>query len=210
MHYVFITGGVSSSLGKGLASAALASLLQLRNFKVRIRKLDPYLNVDPGTMNPVEHGEVFVTRDGKETDLDLGYYERFLDTSTTEQNSTSYGKLFQKLLDKERNGDYLGETVQLILAVLLVIFVLLQGSDNEGLGLGGGGGLGGMMSARGSANLLSRLTAITATLFMIMSVILTISASVSSDKNILESLPDVNSSESDTNTSTEPSIPENN
>ena len=100
--------------------------------------------------------------------------------------------------------------IQLILAVLLVIFVLLQGSDNEGLGLGGGGGLGGMMSARGSANLLSRLTAITATLFMIMSVVLTISASVRSDKNILESLPDVNSIESDTNNSTEPSIPENN
>ena len=100
--------------------------------------------------------------------------------------------------------------IQLILAVLLVIFVLLQGSDNEGLGLGGGGGLGGMMSARGSANLLSRLTAITATLFMIMSVVLTISASVSSDKNILESLPNVNSTESDTNISIEPSIPENN
>jgi len=100
--------------------------------------------------------------------------------------------------------------VQLILAVLLVFFVLLQGSDNEGLGLGGGGGLGGMMSTRGSANLLSRLTAITATLFMIMSVILTISATASSDKNILEALPDVNSTESDTKTSTEPSIPENN
>ena len=100
--------------------------------------------------------------------------------------------------------------IQLILAVFLVIFVLLQGSDNEGLGLGGGGGLGGMMSARGSANLLSRLTAITATLFMIMSVILTISASVNSDKNILESLPNVNSTKSDTTTSTEPSIPENN
>ena len=100
--------------------------------------------------------------------------------------------------------------IQLILAVFLVIFVLLQGSDNEGLGLGGGGGLGGMMSARGSANLLSRLTAITATLFMIMSVVLTISASVSSDKSILESLPDVNSTERDTNISTEPSIPENN
>ena len=99
--------------------------------------------------------------------------------------------------------------IQLILAFFLVILVLLQGSDNEGLGLGGGG-LGGMMSARGSANLLSRLTAITATLFMIMSVILTISASVSSDKNILESLPNVNSTESDTKTSTEPSIPENN
>ena len=100
--------------------------------------------------------------------------------------------------------------IQLILAVFLVIFVLLQGSDNEGLGLGGGGGLGGMMSARGSANLLSRLTAITATLFMIMSVILTISASVSSDKNILESLSDINSTENDINTSTEPTIPENN
>ena len=100
--------------------------------------------------------------------------------------------------------------IQLILALFLVILVLLQGSDNEGLGLGGGGGLGGMMSARGSANLLSRLTAITATLFMIMSVILTISASVRSDRNILESLPDVNSTESDTNISTEPSIPENN
>ena len=99
--------------------------------------------------------------------------------------------------------------IQLILAFFLVILVLLQGSDNEGLGLGGGG-LGGMMSARGSANLLSRLTAITATLFMIMSVILTISASVNSDKNILESLPDVNSIESDIKTSTEPSIPENN
>ena len=98
--------------------------------------------------------------------------------------------------------------IQLILAILLVIFVLLQGSDNEGLGLGGG--LGGMMSARGSANLLSRLTASAATLFMIMSVVLTISASVSSDKNILESLPDINSGEKDINTSTEPSIPENN
>ena len=100
--------------------------------------------------------------------------------------------------------------IQLILAILLVVLVLLQGTDNEGLGLGGGGGLGGLMSARGSANLLSRLTAITATLFMIMSVILTISASVRSDKNILESLPDINSTESDTNISTEPSIPENN
>ena len=102
--------------------------------------------------------------------------------------------------------------ILLILALLLVILVLLQGSDNEGLGLGGGGGIGGMMTARGSANLLSRLTAITATLFMIMSVILTISASVGSDKNILESLPDVNSTENDSNTSTssEPSIPENN
>ncbi len=100
--------------------------------------------------------------------------------------------------------------IQLILAILLIIFVLLQGSDNEGLGLGGGGGLGGLMSARGSANLLSRLTALTATLFMIMSVILTISASVGSDKNILESLPNINSSNSDIEAVNEPSIPENN
>ena len=100
--------------------------------------------------------------------------------------------------------------IQLILAVLLVIFVLLQGSDNEGLGLGGGGGLGGMMSARGSANLLSRLTAITATLFMIMSVVLTIAASVSSDRNILESLPEINPSENSTNYSADETIPENN
>ena len=100
--------------------------------------------------------------------------------------------------------------IQLILAILLVIFVLIQGSDNEGLGLGGGGGLGGMMSARGSANLLSRLTALTATLFMIMSVILTISASVGSDKNILESLPDMNNTESIEENTSEPSIPENN
>ena len=100
--------------------------------------------------------------------------------------------------------------IQLILAFLLVVFVLLQGSDNEGLGLGGGGGLGGMMSARGSANLLSRLTALTATLFMIMSVVLTIAASVSSDRNILESLPEINSSENGTNNSIDPTIPENN
>ena len=100
--------------------------------------------------------------------------------------------------------------IQLILAIFLVIFVLLQGSDNEGLGLGGGGGLGGMMSVRGSANLLSRLTALTATLFMIMSVVLTISASMSSDKNILESLPEINSSENGTINSIDPTIPENN
>ena len=100
--------------------------------------------------------------------------------------------------------------IQLILAIFLVIFVLLQGSDNEGLGLGGGGGLGGMMSARGSANLLSRLTALTATLFMIMSVVLTIAASVSSDRNILESLPEINSSDNGTNNSIDPTIPENN
>ncbi len=114
MHYVFITGGVSSSLGKGLASAALASLLQLRNFKVRIRKLDPYLNVDPGTMSPYQHGEVFVTDDGAETDLDLGHYERFTNVSAKKSDSVSSGKIYSNVLIKERKGEYLGATIQVI------------------------------------------------------------------------------------------------
>jgi len=114
MHYVFITGGVSSSLGKGLASAALASLLQLRNFKVRIRKLDPYLNVDPGTMSPYQHGEVFVTDDGAETDLDLGHYERFTNVSAKKSDSVSSGKIYSNVLKKERKGEYLGATIQVI------------------------------------------------------------------------------------------------
>ena len=114
MHYVFITGGVSSSLGKGLASAALASLLQLRNFKVRIRKLDPYLNVDPGTMSPYQHGEVFVTDDGAETDLDLGHYERFTNVSAKKSDSVSSGKIYSNVLRKERKGKYLGATIQVI------------------------------------------------------------------------------------------------
>ena len=114
MHYVFITGGVSSSLGKGLASASLASLLQLRKFKVRIRKLDPYLNVDPGTMSPYQHGEVFVTDDGAETDLDLGHYERFTNISSKKSDSISSGKIYSNVLKKERKGDYLGATIQVI------------------------------------------------------------------------------------------------
>ena len=114
MHYVFITGGVASSLGKGIASAALASLLQQRNFKVRIRKLDPYLNVDPGTMSPYQHGEVFVTDDGAETDLDLGHYERFTDRSAKKTDSTSSGRIYSNVLKKERKGDYLGATIQVI------------------------------------------------------------------------------------------------
>ncbi len=114
MHYVFITGGVASSLGKGIASAALASLLQQRKFKVRIRKLDPYLNVDPGTMSPYQHGEVFVTDDGAETDLDLGHYERFTNRSAKKTDSTSSGKIYSNVLQKERKGDYLGATIQVI------------------------------------------------------------------------------------------------
>ena len=111
MHYVFITGGVASSLGKGLASASLASLLQLRKFKVRIRKLDPYLNVDPGTMSPYQHGEVFVTDDGAETDLDLGHYERFTNLSAKKSDSISSGKIYSNVLRKERRGEYLGSTI---------------------------------------------------------------------------------------------------
>ena len=114
MHYVFITGGVVSSLGKGLASASLASLLQLRKFKVRIRKLDPYLNVDPGTMSPYQHGEVFVTDDGAETDLDLGHYERFTNLSASKSDSISSGKIYSNVLRKERRGEYLGSTIQVI------------------------------------------------------------------------------------------------
>tara|TARA_Y100000768_G_scaffold256651_1_gene195144 strand:- start:2115 stop:3725 length:1611 start_codon:yes stop_codon:yes gene_type:complete len=114
MQYVFITGGVASSLGKGIASAAIASLLQQRKFKVRIRKLDPYLNVDPGTMSPYQHGEVFVTDDGAETDLDLGHYERFTNRSAKKTDSTSSGKIYSNVLKKERKGEYLGSTIQVI------------------------------------------------------------------------------------------------
>merc|ERR1711991_713491 len=114
MHFVFITGGVASSLGKGIASAAVASLLQQRNFKVRIRKLDPYLNVDPGTMSPYQHGEVFVTDDGAETDMDLGHYERFTDITCSKNDSITTGKVYSEVLKKERKGEYLGSTVQVI------------------------------------------------------------------------------------------------
>ena len=114
MHYVFITGGVASSLGKGIASAAIATLLKSRNFKVRIRKLDPYLNVDPGTMSPFQHGEVFVTDDGAETDLDLGHYERFSGVSAKKSDNITTGKIYSDVLKKERKGKYLGKTVQVI------------------------------------------------------------------------------------------------
>lgn len=112
--FIFITGGVVSSLGKGLASASLAALLQARGFKVRLRKLDPYLNVDPGTMNPCQHGEVFVTDDGTEADLDLGHYERFSGIAANKFDSTTSGKIYQQVLDKERHGDYLGATIQVV------------------------------------------------------------------------------------------------
>jgi CTP synthase len=113
-RYVFITGGVVSSLGKGIASAALGALLQARGYRVRLRKLDPYLNVDPGTMSPYQHGEVFVTDDGAETDLDLGHYERFTGVSAAQSDNITTGRIYQDIIAKERRGDYLGATVQVI------------------------------------------------------------------------------------------------
>lgn len=131
-RFIFITGGVVSSLGKGLASASLGALLQARGYKVRLRKLDPYLNVDPGTMNPTQHGEVFVTDDGAETDLDLGHYERFTDVSARRTDSVSTGQIYSTLLAKERRGDYLGGTVQVIPHVTdLIKEFILRDTDNE-------------------------------------------------------------------------------
>jgi len=129
-RYIFITGGVVSSLGKGLASAALGALLQARGFSVRLRKLDPYLNVDPGTMSPYQHGEVFVTDDGAETDLDLGHYERFTDQPCTRQDNITTGRIYQEILAKERRGDYLGATIQVIPHVTNAIKeFILAGND---------------------------------------------------------------------------------
>ena len=114
VKYVFVTGGVASSLGKGIVSASLAKLLQARGYSVTIQKLDPYINVDPGTLNPYEHGECYVTLDGAETDLDLGHYERFLNVPTSQANSVTTGRIYQAVINKERKGDYLGKTVQVI------------------------------------------------------------------------------------------------
>src|SRR5260221_4067800 len=129
-RYIFITGGVVSALGKGLASASLGALLQARGFSVRLRKLDPYLNVDPGTMSPYQHGEVFVTDDGAETDLDLGHYERFTGRPCTRQDNITTGRIYQEILAKERRGDYLGATIQVIPHVTNAIKdFILEGND---------------------------------------------------------------------------------
>ena len=130
-RYIFITGGVVSSLGKGLASAALGALLQARGYTVRLRKLDPYLNVDPGTMSPFEHGEVFVTDDGAETDLDLGHYERFTGVSARMSDSVSSGRIYSTVLEKERRGDYLGKTIQVIPHVTNEIKEFINIGDEE-------------------------------------------------------------------------------
>ena len=130
-RYIFITGGVVSSLGKGLASAALGALLQARGYSVRLRKLDPYLNVDPGTMSPTQHGEVFVTDDGAETDLDLGHYERFTGRSANRQDNVTSGRIYQELIARERHGDFLGATVQVIPHVTNAIKTfVLDGNEN--------------------------------------------------------------------------------
>jgi CTP synthase len=130
-RYIFITGGVVSSLGKGLASAALGALLQARGYKVRLRKLDPYLNVDPGTMSPYQHGEVFVTDDGAETDLDLGHYERFTGRPATRQDNITTGRIYQEILAKERRGDYLGATIQVIPHVTNAIKEFIRDGNDD-------------------------------------------------------------------------------
>ena len=112
--YIFVTGGVTSSLGKGIIAASLAKLLQTRGYKVTIQKLDPYINIDPGTLNPYEHGECYVTEDGAETDLDLGHYERFLNVYTSQANNVTTGRIYQSVIEKERRGEFLGKTVQVI------------------------------------------------------------------------------------------------
>ena len=131
--FIFITGGVVSSLGKGLATASLGALLQARGYKVRIRKLDPYLNIDPGTMSPIQHGEVFVTEDGAETDLDLGHYERFTGNDSRKGDNITAGKIYETLLKKERRGDYLGNTVQVIPHVTNLIkeFIIKDSDDTD-------------------------------------------------------------------------------
>ncbi|MBY0420555.1 MAG: CTP synthetase, partial [Pararheinheimera sp.] len=113
-RYIFVTGGVVSSLGKGIAAASLAAILEARGLKVTILKLDPYINLDPGTMSPIQHGEVYVTEDGAETDLDLGHYERFIRTKMTKRNNFTQGRIYSDVLRRERRGDYLGATIQVI------------------------------------------------------------------------------------------------
>ena len=112
--YIFVTGGVVSSLGKGITAASLGRLLKSRGYRVTIQKFDPYINIDPGTMSPYQHGEVFVTDDGAETDLDLGHYERFTDTNLGKFNNVTSGSVYQTVIEKERRGDYLGKTVQVV------------------------------------------------------------------------------------------------
>jgi len=130
--YIFVTGGVSSSLGKGIIAASLAKLLQARGYRVTIQKLDPYINIDPGTLNPYEHGECYVTDDGAETDLDLGHYERFLNVATSQANNVTTGRIYQSVIDKERRGEFLGKTVQVIPHITNEIKERIQILGNSG------------------------------------------------------------------------------
>ena len=132
IKYIFVTGGVSSSLGKGIIAASLAKLIQAQNFKVTIQKFDPYINVDPGTLNPYEHGECYVTDDGAETDLDLGHYERFLNIRTSQANNVTTGRVYQSVIDKERRGEFLGKTVQVIPHITNEIKERMQLLGNSG------------------------------------------------------------------------------
>ena len=122
--YIFITGGVVSSLGKGIVAASLGSILESRGLKVSLTKLDPYINVDPGTMSPAQHGEVFVTYDGAETDLDLGHYSRFVNFKASKQNNYTTGQIYNQVIKKEREGGFLGSTVQVYLISLMKLFTL--------------------------------------------------------------------------------------
>src|SRR5690625_251401 len=131
--YIFITGGVASSLGKGIIAASLAKLFQARSFRVTIQKFDPYINIDPGTMNPYEHGECYVTEDGAETDLDLGHYERFLNIPTSQANNVTTGRIYEHVIQQERKGKYLGKTVQVIPHITdeIIRRVYLLGKTND-------------------------------------------------------------------------------
>jgi len=131
--YIFVTGGVTSSLGKGIIAASLAKLLQAQGYRVTIQKLDPYINIDPGTLNPYEHGECYVTEDGAETDLDLGHYERFLNVPTSQANNVTTGRIYQSVINRERAGEYLGKTVQVVPHITNEIKrrVKLLGQSNE-------------------------------------------------------------------------------
>ena len=130
--YIFVTGGVSSSLGKGIIAASLAKLLQAQGYRTTIQKLDPYINIDPGTLNPYEHGESYVTDDGAETDLDLGHYERFLNVPTSQANNVTTGRIYQSVIDKERRGEFLGKTVQVIPHITDEIKYRIQILGNSG------------------------------------------------------------------------------
>src|SRR5919197_5260127 len=143
--YIFVTGGVVSGVGKGITVAAIGRLLKARDISVSVQKLDPYINVDPGTMNPLQHGEVFVTEDGAETDLDLGHYERFVDVRMTRRNNFTTGQIYESVIRKERRGDYLGGTVQVIPHITDEIKAWIQNgagdaevADGEGGGHAGG------------------------------------------------------------------------